>query len=496
MTFDLSIMLWAPAAFALLGALVPNRTAGRGLAAFGTLTALGYAIALIVDFKSGGGLQYVTNRMWIRELGIHYKLGVDGLNLFLILLATILFSATTVWAMGRTWAREGQFWLHLGIAQTAVLGALMAQDLALFVAFFDLMLIPFFFLTGIWGDGEREQRMAAVTKLVIYTLVGSLLMLTAAIALAVLSSSQGDHALSFAFSDLAKTHLSTGSQEWIFLCFAAAFLVKMPAFPVHGWMPDGYRAMPLPVLAVFSGVLSKVAAYGFLRIVTPLLPDAAVHFQMLMLLIGLASVLYGSAMAFTTTDTRLILGYSSLAQLGFITLGIFSLTPQGAQGAVLQSFNHGLVVAPAFFLVGLASARAGGSEDLRDMGGLAFRAPVMTAMFLIVAMANLAIPGSSNFVGEFLILLGVFNAKIVIAIIAFTGVALASVYTLRLFIRAMHNRVGRDAESRELSFADGLVVVPLVLVILAIAVYPQLPLHKGESTVKASIATARGIIAR
>jgi len=207
---------------------------------------------------------------------------------------------------------------------------------------------------------------------------------------------------------------------------------------------------------VFSGVLSKVAAYAFLRIVTPLLPDASAHFQTLMLLIGLASVLYGSAMAFTTTDTRLILGYSSIAQLGFITMGIFSLTSQGAQGAILQSFNHGLVVAPAFFLVGAAAARSSGSEDLRDMGGIAFRAPVLTAMFLIVAMANLAIPGSSNFVGEFLILLGVFNAKLVIAIIAFTGVALASVYTLRLFIRAMHNRPGKDVESRELSLSDSL----------------------------------------
>ena len=149
----------------------------------------------------------------------------------------------------------------------------------------------------------------------------------------------------------------------------------MPAFPLHGWMPDGYRAMPLPVLAVFSGILSKVAAYGFLRVVLPLYPDASVHFQELMLLVALASILYGSAMAFTTTQTRLILGYSSVAQLGFIVLGIFALRPEGAQGAIIQSVNHGLVVAPAFFIVGLLAARAGGSEDIRHMGGIAFRAP-------------------------------------------------------------------------------------------------------------------------
>jgi NADH-quinone oxidoreductase subunit M len=255
-------------------------------------------------------------------------------------------------------------------------------------------------------------------------------------------------------------------------------------------MPDGYRTMPLPALAVFSGVLSKVAAYGFLRVTIPLFPDAAAHYQTLMLLIALASILYGSAMAFTTTQTRLILGYSSIAQLGFITLGIFALNDQGAQGAVLQAFNHGLVVAPAFFIVAFVAARAGGSEDLRDMGGLAFRAPVFAALFLIVALANLAMPGSANFVGEFFILLGVFKAKLAIAIVAFTGVALASVYTLRLFIRAMHNRVGPDAESREMTVSDGVVLVPLVLSILALALYPQLPLHKGEKAITSSVHAA------
>jgi NADH-quinone oxidoreductase subunit M len=299
--------------------------------------------------------------------------------------------------------------------------------------------------------------------------------------------------VTFDLAQLATRRLPTGSQEWIFLFFAAAFLVKMPAFPLHGWMPDGYKAMPLPVLAVFSGILSKVAAYGFLRVVLPVYPDASAHFQELMLLISLASILYGSVLAFTTPDSRLILGYSSVAQLGFITLGIFSLQDTGAQGALLQAFNHGLVVAPAFFIVALLAARAGGSEDIRQMGGIAFRAPVLATLFLIVALANLAMPGSSNFVGEFLILLGVFNAKIVIAIVAFIGVVLASVYTLRLFIRAMHNRVGPHVVSREISFGDGLVIAPLVAVILAFALYPQLALDRSESSVKASVRDAKAM---
>jgi NADH-quinone oxidoreductase subunit M len=479
MTLHLSILLFAPLAFGVLAILLPPAPATR-VALVGSLLTAAYAVAFLVDFNSSSGtLQYVTDETWIAELGIHYKLGLDGLNLFLVVLTGILWFACTLWATQRGYDKPRLFFFHLGLAETAVLGALLAQDLALFVVFFDLMLVPFFFLTGIWGGARRVQ---ATMKLVIYTLVGSLLMLTAAVATGVLAAA-GAPALSFAFSDLAQRTLSTSSQEWIFLFFSAAFLVKMPAFPLHGWMPDGYRNMPLPALALFSAVLSKVAAYGFLRICLPLFPDATTHFQTLMLLVALASILYGSAMAFTTTEARLILGYSSVAQLGFITLGIFALNAQGAQGAILQSFNHGLVVAPAFLIVALLAERAGGSEDIRDMGGIGMRAPALATMFLIVTFATLAMPGSSNFVGEFLILLGVFQSKLAIAIVASTGVVLASVYALRMFIVTVHNRTGPRVESRELSLRDGLVVVPLVLAILAIALYPQFALKRSEATV-------------
>jgi NADH-quinone oxidoreductase subunit M len=482
----LSILIWLPAAAALAGALLPGRAARAG-AVSGAVVTLGLSIAVLVQFHTGGGPQFVTNDHWIAELGIRYHVAVDGLNLVLIMLATILFAATAIWSSLQVWERERSFYLWLGIAESAVLGALTAQDLALFVGFFDLMLIPFYFLTGQWGVGPN--RVAGVTKLVIYTLVGSLLMLAAAVATAVLAANGGH--LNFGLDFLGQHQLAKGSQEWIFLFFAAAFLVKMPAFPLHGWMPDGYSAMPLPVLAVFSGVLSKVAAYGFLRICLPLFPEGAKHFQDLMLLIALASILYGSVMAFTTPMARLILGYSSVAQLGFITLGIFALNRQGANGALLQAFNHGIVVAPAFFIVGLMAARAGGSEDIRDMGGIGFRAPVLASLFLIVALANLAMPGSSNFVGEFLILLGVFKSKLAIACVAFTGVALAAVYTLRMFIRMTHNRVGPGVESRELSLTDGIVLVPLVAVILFLGLYPQFALRRIDAVAKSAVTVIR-----
>jgi NADH-quinone oxidoreductase subunit M len=493
----LSYLVWLPLATGLLAAVLG---AGRGadvrrvpgaVALIGALAALGLAIGYIVDFKTGThGLQHVTDRVWISALGIHYKLGLDGLNLFLVALTTLLFAGTLAAANLRDWERPRLFYFQIALAESAVLGAFCAQDLALFVAFFDLMLIPFYFLVGAWG-APASLRVPATIKLVIYTLVGSLLMLAAAIATGVLAAQQGGGHISFALSDLQALPLPRGSQEWIFLFFAAAFLVKMPAFPLHGWMPDGYRAMPIEVLMSFSGVLSKVGAYGFLRIVLPLFPQGAAHFQMLMLLIALASILYGSVMAFSQTQARLVAGYSSVAQLGFITLGIFALNPQGAQGALLQMVNHGLVVAPMFFIIGLLAARAGGSEDLRDMGGLAFRAPVLAAIFLIVAFATLAMPGSSNFVGEFLILLGVFKAKLAISIIAFSGVVMAAVYALRLFIRAMHNRVGPHVASRDIGWFDGVILVPFVLVILGIALYPQLALRRSEPATKASVAAVQ-----
>jgi NADH-quinone oxidoreductase subunit M len=479
---SLSILLWLPITVGIVSALLPRTIAPR-LAALGSLVVLGLTIYLIADFESGAGLQWVTDETWIAELGIHYKLGVDGLNLFLIALTALGFAAAIIASNFRAIERPGLYYMHLLIAETAVLGALVAQDLALFVVFFDLMLIPFFFLTGQWGSGDR---VAATIKMVIYTLAGSLLMLAAAVATGVLAAGDGQ-SLSFALSDLQARTLGEGTQDWIFLMFAAAFLVKMPAFPLHGWMPDGYRAMPIEALAVFSGVVSKVAAYGFLRIVLPIFPDASAEFQDLLLIIALASILYGSVMAFTTTHARLIAGYSSVAQLGFITLGIFALDDKGAQGALLQMINHGLVTIPLFLIIALLARRAGGSEDIRDMGGIAFRAPVLASLFLIVALATLAMPGSSNFVGEFLILLGVFESKIVIAIIAFTGVALAAVYMLRMFIRAMHNRVGPKVEPRELSLGDALVLVPLVAVILFFAVYPQLALERSESSVVTAI---------
>jgi NADH-quinone oxidoreductase subunit M len=508
----LNVLLWAPLAAGILALLVP-RPAARWVVLLGTAVTLVLAIALVADFAAGDpGLQHAVDESWIPDLGVRYQLGVDGISVFLVLMTAVLWTGAVAFSALRgypheTWRNNGGapplrpsgsaigersrlYYFLVALAETAALGAFLAQDLLLFVLFFDLMLIPFFFLIGAFGGRER---IAATTKMIVYTLVGSLLMLVGAIATAILVSNQTGE-LSFSIEYLRDNLLSSGSQYWIFCFFAAAFLVKMPAFPIHGWMPDAYRAAPLPVLVLLSAVLSKVGAYGFLRVALPLFPEATTHFQELVMIVAVASILYGSVMAFTQTNVRLVVGYSSVAQLGFITLGIFSLRADGADGAVLQMVNHGLVVAAVFLIIAVLYERSK-TEDLTEMGGLAKRAPVLAALFLVVTMALLAMPGSANFIGEFYILNGAFQSKIAFAFIAAIGVALAAFYALRLYQRTMHNELPAGVESREIAWTEGLVIAPLVAVLVALALYPGLILDRGEAAVNDKIAAVSGATA-
>jgi NADH-quinone oxidoreductase subunit M len=491
----INALLWAPLAFGFLGLFLPRRAAGWW-AVLGALVTLAIAAWMVFDFDSGSsGLQHAVDVSWISGLGVDYSLGVDGLNIFLVALTALLWLAGTAFAAFREQDRPHLFFFLMMLAETATLGSFLSQDLLLFVLFFDLMLVPFYFLFGAWGSDRVDgpTAAAATLKMIVYTLIGSLLMLVAAIATAIISA-DGGH-ITFSSAAIQQQGIGVDSQRWIFWFFAAAFLVKMPAFLLHGWMPDAYRAAPLPVLLVFSGVLAKVGAYGFLRVVLPLFPDATIEFQEVILVIALASILYGSVMAFTQTNMRLIAAYSSVAQLGFVTAGIFALRADGADGAILQMVNHGLVVAPLFIIVAILVERTG-TEDIRGIGGMALRAPVLAALFLIVALATLAMPGSANFIGEFYILNGLFQAKIVFAFVAITGVAMSAYYALRLYQHAMHNRPpsqqNNGIASREIGWRDGLVLVPLVLCILALALYPQLILHRTAPTVQQTVANVTG----
>jgi NADH-quinone oxidoreductase subunit M len=487
-TIHLSIILFLPLACAIVVALLPPRL-GRSAVLAGPLLVLAYVVAMLIDFDPGGGLQYVTNDEWIPELGIHYSLGVDGLNLFMIALTAIAWVPCTLVAAFTELERPRLFFFHLGLAETAVLGAFMAQDLALFIVFFDLMLVPFYFLIGGWGTGDRVR---ATTKFVIYTLSGSLLMMAAAIALGVLATPDGG-SISFSLADLRAHPVALGSQEWIVLLFALAFFVKAPLFPLHGWVPETYRSTSIPVLALLSGVLSKVGVYGFLRIVLPIMPGGAEHWQELFIILAVFSILYGSVLAFSQDNIRLVIAYSSIAQLGFIVLGIFAFAGNGAQGALLQMLNHGLVVVPLFLIVGVIALRARGSESLTELGGMAFRAPVLAGLFLVVSLATLAMPGSGNFIGEILILFGTFEDQFVYGLVAAVGVVLAAVYMIRLYQGTMHGRVGAAVESREIDRVNLAAVVPLVAVVIALGLYPQFVVHRTEKATTKALEPATGV---
>jgi NADH-quinone oxidoreductase subunit M len=487
-TIHLSIVLFLPLAAGLLGAFLPRGLARWAVLA-GTVGVLGYAIAMLVDFESGGGMQWITDDEWIAELGIRYSLGVDGLNLFMVVLTAVAWVPCSLVAAFRQHDRPKLFFFNLALGETAVLGAFMAQDLALFIVFFDLMLVPFYFMIGGWGTGDRVR---ATTKFVIYTLAGSLLMLAGAIALGVLSTPDGGE-ISFALADLQQRSVSEGTQHWIVLLFALAFFVKAPLFPLHGWIPETYRSTPIVTLALLSGVLSKVGVYGFLRIVLPIMPEGSQHWQELFIVLAVFSILYGSILAFSQDNVRMVVAYSSIAQLGFIVLGIFAFDDKGAQGAVLQMLNHGLVVVPLFLIIGVVAARAHGSESLAELGGMAFRAPVLAALFLIVTFATLAMPGSANFVGELLVLFGAFEDKLVYGLVASVGVVLAAVYMIRVFQGVMHNRVGPAVESRDIDGLHLAAVAPLVAVIVALGLYPHFVVDRTEGATTAAIAEAEDV---
>ena len=475
MTIHLSIVLFLPLAAGLVGAFLPRGLARWAVLA-GTVAVLAYVVVMLVDFESGGGLQWVTDDEWISELGIRYSLGVDGLNLFMVALTAIAWVPCTLVAAFSGTDRPRLFFFNLALAETAVLGAFMAQDLALFIVFFDLMLVPFYFLIGGWGAGDRVR---ATTKFVIYTLSGSLLMMAAAIALGVLATPDGGE-LSFALADLKERSIPEGSQHWIVLLFALAFFVKAPLFPLHGWVPDTYRATSIPVLALLSGVLSKVGVYGFLRIVLPVMPDGSEYWQEPIIILAVFSILYGSFLAFSQDNIRLVLAYSSIAQLGFIVLGIFAFEEKGAQGALFQMLNHGLVTVSLFLIVGVIALRARGSESLAELGGMAFRAPVLAGLFLVTALATLAMPGSGNFVGEILILFGTFEDNLVYGLVASAGVVLAAVYMIRLYQGTMHGRAGPAVESLEIDRVNLAAVAPLVAIVIALGVYPHFVLERTE----------------
>ncbi|HWQ22712.1 MAG TPA: NADH-quinone oxidoreductase subunit M [Gaiellaceae bacterium] len=451
-----------PVAGALLVAALPlTRVGSAGLAFLVALLEVGLWVVAAARFDfDAGGLQLGTTREWVESLGISYAVGFYGFSLWLAGAAVIVFAAAIGYALWAGRDRPRAYHALMLFLTGAVVATFAAQDVLLFYVAFEAMLIPLYVLVGVWGG---ERRLVATLTFVVYTMAGSLLMLAAVVAFGV---TQGTFSLAGS---------GTSDNTWIFLGFAVAFAIKAPLFPFHGWLPLAYRQAPVEVAAVLSAIVSKTAIYGFLRIALPKFPEPADELSVVILLLAGAGLVYGSLLAFRAPDLRGIVAYSSLAQMGLITLGVFAVDDLGLDGAVLQSVNHALVSASLFLLVGMVERRCG-TGDLAALGGMARGRPVLATVLLVAGMIALAVPGSTTFAGEFLIMAGVYGQGWGYAAIVAVGIVLAAMYTLRLISAVLHVRPGPAVREETLDLRPGelALVLPLVVCLLGLSAWPAL----------------------
>ncbi len=455
-----TILIFLPVAGALLVWLAPlPRFWAGSLATLISLVEVGVWITALGNFDfDSPRLQFDQKATWFSDLGVSYHVGQYAFSLWLVGLTVVVQAAcvTYAWWAGRERARA-YFGLMLFLTG-AVVGVFTAQDLLLFYAFFEAMLIPLYVLIGVWGGAGR---LGATLKFVVYTVVGSLLMLAAIVV----------YGLQEGTFDLTAMHPS--SNAWLFLGFMAAFLIKSPLFPFHGWLPDAYREAPPEVSAVLSGVISKAGLYGLLRIVIPKFPDPVDDFRIAILVLAAASLVYGSLLAFRAPDLRGVIAYSSLAQSGLIALGLFAANDLGFDGAVLQMVCHGLVSASLFLLAAMVERRTSTGE-FRLLGGMARGRPALATLLMTVGVISLAVPLSATFAGEFLILAGVFQQHWAWAVIGAGAIVLAAMYMLRAISAVLHQDVGSAVSDAALDLRAGelAIVTPLVALLLVLSAWP------------------------
>jgi len=460
-----SLLIWLPIGAAIVIWVLPlTRYATGALAVLVSLLEVGIWINQLTRFDfSRGGLQFQQRATWIDDLNVSYHVGEYPFAVWLVGLTVIAMAAAIGYGfwVGRDRPRA-YFGLMLFLLGATV-GVFVAQDMLLFYAFFEAMLIPLYILVGVWGG---PGRLGATVKFVIFTMAGSLLMLAAIVA-------YGLQAGTFDLVDAAPS-----ASRWIFLGFMFAFVIKAPLFPFHGWLPDAYRQAPPEVSAVLSGVVAKAGVYGMLRIAIPKFPDPTFYYRTLFLALAAAALVYGSVIAFRAPDFRGVVAYSSLAQSGLIALGLFSGTTLGFDGAVLQMVAHGLMSTSLFLLCGTIERRT--TTDQFDLlGGMAKGRPALATVLMTVGIINLAVPGSASFAGEFLILAGAFQRSWWWAVIGATGIVLAAMYTLRLISAVLHQARGSTVSDEALDLRPGelALVVPLVGLLLALSAWPAAVSH-------------------
>ncbi|MCA1840655.1 MAG: NuoM family protein [Actinomycetota bacterium] len=483
----LSLIIFLPAVGSIAIALLPKDSikAVRVGTLLTSLAAFSASLVMLVRFKAAEqGFQFVEKVRWIPTSNASYHLGIDGISLWMVLLTTFLVPLCVLasWGLDK---KPKTFHIVLLLLETGILGVFLSLDLLLFYMFWEGMLIPMYFMIGVWG---YARRVSAAVKFFLYTLAGSLLMLVGIATLYFLSTPH-----TFDLTVLMTSNIARGAQAWLFAAFFISFAIKVPIFPLHTWLPDAHTEAPTAGSVILAGVLLKMGAYGFLRFSLPLFPKAALSFAPWLALLGVIGIVYGGAVSIVQKDLKRLVAYSSVSHLGFVVLGISAMNTIATSGSVLQMLNHGLSTGVLFLMIGMLYQR-GHTREIEDLSGLNSLMPIFGGMFLLATLSSLGLPGLNGFVGEFLILSGSFDTARVITMIATSGVILAAVYLLWAYERVFMGQVKaphaeRSRIWRDLSWREMVIVVPALLLIVAIGIYPKPFLSRIEPSVDRLVST-------
>jgi NADH-quinone oxidoreductase subunit M len=452
-----------------------------------------FAVTLLLWWRfdpASADYQFVERHAWIPAFGIQYLVGVDGISLFLLVLTAFLTPLALLSSWDSVHVNVKMFSFFLLALESSMLGVFVAIDLFLFYMFWDFVLIPMYFLIGIWG---YERRVYAAVKFILYTLAGSLLMLVAIIGLGWAYAEANGGTVSFNLLDLQRLTLPWGLEKWFFLAFAVAFLIKVPVFPFHTWLPDAHVEAPTAGSVILAGVMLKMGTYGLVRFAFPLFPSAAVHYAPWLAALAVFGIIYGALVAMVQPDLKKLVAYSSVSHLGFVVFGLCAMNVQGLEGSVYQMLNHGVSTGGLFMIVGMLSDRRH-TRLISEYGGLKAVMPRFVAAFLLLTLSSIALPGMNGFIGEFLILLGGWLWNPIFAGFAATGMILSAVYMLWMFQRVNYGEITnvKNRELPDLSAREWTLMVPTIAVAIAMGVFPNVFLRPMEPAVKRTIERVTG----